>query len=299
MHEPERGPAAASGSVLVSVVIPVRNVTTTIDEQLAALEAQTYRGRWEVVVADNGSTDATRARVTAWEGRVPDLRCVEAAGKRGVAHARNVAIHAARGDMILICDGDDVVDHEWVRYLAGALKEHALVTGFNDFEALNRPEQFDWMWDVASNGPPRACGFLPYAHGGNLGLRRGLFDALTGFNESLRSFEDVDFGWRARYAGVAVHFEPRAVVHKRLRPSPMSVWRSALAGGMAEPVLYKRHRRQGMRRAQGWEVVGTYIWLARSLGLAARPDGRHRWASVAGNRLGRAVGSMRRGVRFL
>src|SRR5206468_3683315 len=46
---------------LVSVIIPVRNGAATLGSQLRALAAQTYPGLWEIVIADNGSTDATAA----------------------------------------------------------------------------------------------------------------------------------------------------------------------------------------------------------------------------------------------
>ena len=38
-------------------------------------------------------------------------------------------------------------------------------------------------------------------------MRREVFDSLAGFDETLRRLEDVDFGWRAAYAGLAVHYE--------------------------------------------------------------------------------------------
>jgi len=93
----------------VSVVIPALNVADTIGDQLDALAHQTYAGAWEVVVSDNGSTDATRERVEVWRDRLPHLRIVDSSRRRGVSPARNVGVEAARGDLVLICDGDDVV----------------------------------------------------------------------------------------------------------------------------------------------------------------------------------------------
>ena len=62
----------------VSVVMPTRNVAETVGGQLAALAAQTYTGDWELVVADNGSTDDTAPVLHRWADRIPHLRVVDA-----------------------------------------------------------------------------------------------------------------------------------------------------------------------------------------------------------------------------
>ena len=56
-----------SGARLVSVVMPALNAASTVEVQLDALARQAYGGDWELVVADNGSSDATRA-ITAGLG---------------------------------------------------------------------------------------------------------------------------------------------------------------------------------------------------------------------------------------
>ena len=62
-----------SARVDVSVIIPARNAAKWIGEQLGALSRQTFDGEWEVIVVDNGSTDAQPSRShdpgpTAWRG---------------------------------------------------------------------------------------------------------------------------------------------------------------------------------------------------------------------------------------
>jgi glycosyltransferase involved in cell wall biosynthesis len=287
-------------SPLASVVVPVRNVAATIDEQLAALAAQSYRGRWEVVVADNGSTDATRSCVEAWQRRLPALRIVDASDRRGVARARNVGLRAATGDVLLICDGDDVVAPDWLERMVAALDDHPIVTGRIDVATMNPPEQYEWMGDATMTSAPVAYGYLPYAPGGNIGMWRDVFDVLAGFDEELLRAEDIDFGWRASYLGIPVHFEPRAVLHRRLGRSPRSELRSAIRGGVAEAGLYRRHRSHGMPRADGAAVLEQYRWLFRTFPdvVTGRAD-QYRWAHHAGKRIGRIVGSIRYRTKYL
>ena len=64
----------------LSIVIPCRNAARTIAVQLDALCAQQWRGGWEVIVADNGSTDGTQAIVEGYSRRLPGLRLIDACG---------------------------------------------------------------------------------------------------------------------------------------------------------------------------------------------------------------------------
>lgn len=285
---------------MVSVLIPARNVADTIDDQMAALAGQTYRGRWEVVVADNGSTDATRAKVEAWRPRLPALTIVDASTRRGVAHARNVGLRAARGELLLICDGDDVVAPGWLEHMRAALEDHPIVTGVLDVVSMNTEGEYAWTGASGMDGAPVAYHHLPYAPGGNIGMWRDVFEELAGFDEDLLRAEDVDFGWRASYLGVPVHFEPRAVLHRRLHTTPARLFRASIRGGVAEAALFHRHRARGMPRPTTREVVEIYRWLLTAVPdvVAGRAD-RHRWAHHLGKRLGRVAGSVRHRVRYL
>src|SRR5689334_1914994 len=79
----------------LSVVIPCLNAAATLGVQLEALIGQSWPGGWEVIVADNGSTDGSREIVESYRGRLPDLKLVDASDRRGQAHARNLGAAAA------------------------------------------------------------------------------------------------------------------------------------------------------------------------------------------------------------
>ncbi|MBV9922547.1 MAG: glycosyltransferase family 2 protein, partial [Pseudonocardia sp.] len=250
--------------------------------------------------ADNGSTDDTRARVGAWRDRLPSLRVVDASAVRGVAHARNVGLAAARGDLLFICDGDDIVAPDWLEHMAAALDDHPIVTGFIDIVTLNDPEQYGWTGDATRETVPVAYEHLPYAPGGNIGMWREVFTTVGPFEEQIRRAEDIDFGWRAAALGISVHFVPDAVLHRRMRATPWSAFRSAIAGGKAEVWLHRAHRDDGMAAASWDDVREQYRWLARRAPAVVRGEADpHQWAHHLGKRLGRAVGSARYRTRFL
>lgn len=292
-------PAHPRSTPLVSVVLPVFQGAATIGEQLEALSRQTYSGVWELVISDNGSTDGTRGRALAWRGTLP-LRIVDASRRRGVAHARNTGIEAARGECILICDADDVVDQHWMEYMVEALFDHDIVTGRGDRQLLNTPDLFEWMGEGDQTDAESDYGYLRYAAGGNLGMRREVATALAGFDESLLRAEDIDWSWRAQYAGYNVHFERRAVVYYRHASDVRTVMSKWFRGGMTEPLLYRRHRHRGLQAAPYPEVLETWRWLWRNAPVALRdPALSNRWLANAARRSGRVVGSARHRSLFL
>src|SRR5688572_25686543 len=91
----------------VTVIIPALNAAATLEYQLRAIRQQDQKV--EVLVADNGSTDATCAIAQAHGARV-----VDASAQRGQAYARNVAAANTDASVLAFCDADDVVGNGWL-----------------------------------------------------------------------------------------------------------------------------------------------------------------------------------------
>src|SRR6476661_4663287 len=112
----------------ISVIIPVHNGADTIAEQLAALASQTYAGDWEVILADNGSTDTTTKIAELWRSRLPRLSIIDASERAGSSFARNLGAGHAAGDFLAFCDADDIVVPDWLTSLAAAARDFDAVT---------------------------------------------------------------------------------------------------------------------------------------------------------------------------
>jgi glycosyltransferase involved in cell wall biosynthesis len=280
----------ASKEPVISVVIPAHNAATTLAAQLDALASQTYRGEWEVVVADNGSTDETRAVASAVAGRLPDLRVVDASSLRGTNHARNVGVQAARGEFVLFCDADDVVAHTWLDAMAVAVRSCDAVGGAIDSEFLNRPGN-------ASARPSHDLwrrDFLPAATGANCGVRATVLHELGGFDERYRfGGDDIEFFWRLQLAGHRVCFVRDAVVHIRERSEARELARRFFRHGRADAQLYHDFRPRGMPRSPIRLAVKAWAQLVLLLPWYWANRGRRRhWVSACARRVGRVAGSV-------
>lgn len=73
-----------------------------------------YPGEFEVVVADNGSTDETLTQLGLWALKEPRLKCVPNGANLGFSAGNNRGIAAARGDYLVILNNDTVVTRGWL-----------------------------------------------------------------------------------------------------------------------------------------------------------------------------------------
>lgn len=284
--------------IQLSVIIPAYNAQDTLGEQLEALAGQTDALPWELIIADNGSTDRTVACAESFRSRFRSFRIVDASGCRGAAHARNTGAAAARSGNLAFCDADDVVAQGWVKAIAGGIEKHGLVASRFDLTRLNRP----WVArtfrspqenDVQSyKNPP----FLPHAGGSGLGIKKQFHDRVGGFDADMRCLEDTDYCWRLQMKGIALHFAADAVVHVRYRPRYHAIVAQSRAWGKANVLLYRKYKKKGMP-AYDWKN-GIRFWLTviRRLPAIRRKDEFKLWWYRINWRFGRLLGCLTYGV---
>jgi GT2 family glycosyltransferase len=289
----------------LSVVIPCFNGAKVIGEQLEAFAAERWDGEWELIVADNGSTDGSVKLIESYRDRIPNLRVIDASGRRGQAYAKNLAVAAAHGRSIGFSDADDVIGTGWVKAMGEALREHRFVACRIDLEKLNE------AWTRSMRGKPQSSGipqyhypkYLPHAGGGTLGIRRQLLLDVGGFDENLPRLDDTDFCWRVELRGVTLHFVPDAVLHVRCRNTLKGMWKQALIWGEYNVLIYKRYRPLGMPKLtcremlDNWATLFRYTWRHRR-NLYEKPAAAG-FLWHLGWRLGRVRGSIKHQVLSL
>lgn len=183
----------------VSVVIATKDRASYLERALASLESQVDAPAFEVVVVDNGSTDATRivAEAVAARKRLAVRYVYEEEPNRG--KARNAGVRVAAGALVLFCDDDVQAPPGWVAaHDAAHTQEGCVVTGpilnVSSYDRKPRPS-------VANYSRAFFCTC-------NVSLPRAAFESAGGFDEDfdLYGWEDTELGMRLRERGMKRRF---------------------------------------------------------------------------------------------
>ena len=105
---------------MISVIIPMYNGESTIEKCLKALKQQSFNGKFEVIVVDDGSTD-NGANLAEKLG----VKVIRQKNK-GPASARNNGAKIATGDIIVFTDSDCVPSESWLAEMAEPLKDKGI-----------------------------------------------------------------------------------------------------------------------------------------------------------------------------
>ena len=229
----------------LSVIIACRDAQSYLGVQLAALARQECPVPWELILADNGSTDHTVALAESWRERLP-LRVVDASQVLGAGPARNAGVEQARGEWIGFCDADDEAGEGWLAALCAALEHHPFVAGSFEGHRLNSPRTLrsrplDQQTGLQCSSP--AVG-LPHAGAGNMGIHRSVLLEVGGFDPAVRYLQDTDLCWRVQLAGYPLTFVPELRMHVRLRSTLRTMYRQGRNYGASQASLNRRYAPQ-------------------------------------------------------
>ncbi len=216
------GGAGAPGTYSFSVIIAAHNEEARIGECLSSVLQQTIAtDRYEIIVADDRSTDQTASVVEAFASRHVNVRLIPIpetpSGIGPKKHALQTAIAAARNDIIVFTDADCRVLPTWLETIDCHIDERTgLVQGVTRYE---RPPGMGRLFfglqalDFLSHGVVAAAaigaGFPLNSNANNLAFRRTAFEDAGGYGEHSRLISGDDdllvqriwksSRWRIRY----------------------------------------------------------------------------------------------------
>ncbi len=270
----------------VSVVIPVRNGAAVLHRQLDALAAQTHTGSWEVVIADNGSTDGSAGVAMQWSDRLPGLRVIDASQRRGVGSARNRGCEESASEAVLFCDADDEASPEWVASMVAALGAHPIVGGPCEIEDP------DGSIVPAPGKLGLTLGSVPFPLGGCFGVWRDVFVEVGGFetDHPEAQAEDAEFCLRAWELGHVAGFAPGALMTKSRRPDVRSTFRQWKGYGTGAMFNACRFRDRGTMELLVRGEIRLVGWMFVHLPEVRTREGRMRWVRWAAAKAGWVTG---------
>lgn len=211
----------------VSVLIVNYNGGETLDACLTSLEKTAYPN-FEIVVADNGSTDNS---VLLVEEKHKAVILVKAGANLGFASGNNLALKSSSGKYIVLLNGDTEVSVDWLDHLVAFAEENPnagvltpKVLFFDDKKTIN-----------SAGGTCDIYGFSPlrgtfekdtgqydkvektfYGHGAAMFARRDLIDKIGFLDDTYFIYhEELDFCWRAWLHGFSAYYIPASVVYHK------------------------------------------------------------------------------------
>jgi glycosyltransferase involved in cell wall biosynthesis len=239
----------------VSVILPVHNGETTLEETLASVLSQTLSDL-ELLVVDDASVDATPRLLAACSD--PRLRWWRLPVNQGTSAARNAAFRQARGRFLALIDADDLWTPDKLEAQLALLEKQP--------EAV---VAYSWTALIDATGRPTGEGARPTFEGDVLAplllgnflesgsnplVRRAAWGDVGGFDESLRAAEDWDFYLRLANRG------------------PFAVARKA-------HVFYREHAGSVSHRVREMETCARWVWK-RAFAEEGRPFRDLRRASL-------------------
>jgi glycosyltransferase involved in cell wall biosynthesis len=244
---------------LLSVVIPHLNQPEALEVCLSSLDAQSLaRCFFEIIVVDNGSVPIPKDIIANHSG-TRLLRELQP----GPGPARNFGVRAATADIIAFIDADCRAHRDWLRSALQAIRSspegtilggdvriwRSRVKTSTAIEAYESIFGYPFKLFIERHG---VCGT------GNLVVRRTDYERAGPF-AGIEIAEDVEWGQRARAAGLSFRYVPEMVIFHPARRSLQELC-----------VKWDRHTQHDLNMARGkpgWKIR----WIARALAVLTSP----------------------------
>jgi glycosyltransferase involved in cell wall biosynthesis len=305
---------------LITVIISTWNRCTLLADVLKGLAAQGTDGvfDYEVIVADNNSTDRTKETVASFAARFNGPLSYIFEKRQGKSFALNAALRQANGKIIAFTDDDVFVDRNWLRGLWSCFERFGCDAAGGRILPVYPPRTPAWVLrqerylegplgfhDYGDAVMPSA-GLAPFA-GANMAIRTDCLPKEDWFRTDLGTGdlppgEDTALCDRLRRMGKNVYYCGTAVVHHRIEAGKLTR-RFMVAWGLKIGISEGRRR----TRKEGVLYFGYPRWilkhfLANLAGLLLNFFNRSNYISYwmrASTLLGTLIEYKRKGVRSL
>lgn len=237
----------------VSVLLPTCNRCDRLRFLLDSIRTSGAAGVTdaEVLVIDNGSTDATKEIVAEYSSlEHPAFRYLFVS-KPGKSHALNVGIREAKGEIVAFIDDDCIPGSGW---LGNILREFdsdpelSVVGG--RIELYDKRDLPQTLLLLSSHTIVRSVGqvFAPTVIGGNLASKRSVLMAVHGYDPLLgpgavcKAAEDIDLVYRILRKGFKIAYSPEVILfHNHGRRTKLEEDKTSFAYAFGRGALYAKH----------------------------------------------------------
>jgi mycofactocin glycosyltransferase len=257
-------PAGGPSHRDVTVVIPVRDNAYGLRRLVTTLRDL------RVVIVDDGSS--TPIRLEDFDGLHSGIEILRHPQSKGPAAARNTGLAACKTGFVAFLDSDVVPRRGWLEALLGhfcdptvALVAPRIVGLAQTDHIVGRYEAVRSSLDLGQREAPvipyTSVSYVPSAA---IICRTAPLHEIGGFDETMRSGEDVDLCWRLVEAGARLRYEPIAqVAHDHRTELRDWIARKAFYGGSAAPLSVRHPDKIAPLMISGWALTA---WILMAIG---------------------------------
>lgn len=283
-------PASGPSHRDVTLVIPVRDNASGVRRLLTAV-----RGLRVVVVDDGSQTPLEQVDLADVHS---DVQVLRHARSRGPAAARNTGMAACNTDYVAFLDSDVVPRRGWLEALLGHFCDPAVALVAPRIVGLREPDSLVGRYEAVRSSldlglreaPVVPYGTVSYVPSAAIICRRSVLKEVGGFDETLRSGEDVDLCWRLIESGARLRYEPIALVAHDHR-TQMREWflRKAFYGSSAAPLASRHPGKTAPLVISGWTLVA---WMLLAMGSSIGYLASVVVAMLTGRRIAKSLSSV-------
>jgi glycosyltransferase involved in cell wall biosynthesis len=211
----------------VSVVIPTYNRSELVVQAIESVLAQTYTD-FEIIVADDGSTDDTAARIQPYLDRIIYAK----QRNRGVAAARNTGIRLAKGEFVCFLDSDDLWEPaklETQVCFADSHPEYALISteiqGFNSEQGI-RGQSKSSSYQIRNGHVVEHLLYGNWIQTSTVMVCRACLEEVGWFDEDVGQFGEDWLLWMRVASRYPVYFLPEPLVSYRFHPGQLTLYQT-------------------------------------------------------------------------
>ncbi len=251
----------------VSIVVPVYNEASHIDQLTADLLAQDYPAIGEIWFVDGCSSDGTFEALQRLQARDPRIKVIRNP-QRLPAAAVNLAIRSVRTDIVMRLDAHARYGHDVVSQSVGAL----LQTGAGGVGAIARPASAHSLVEraiVAAHRSRFGVGAAKFRREGAEGWADTIWNGcywkhvvgqVGELREDLWRAEDNDFNERVRRLGYGLYVSPTIRAHYQPRRTMRALWEQYLSNGLGVALaFFSNPRAFGLRHLAPLALVVSFL----------------------------------------
>jgi glycosyltransferase involved in cell wall biosynthesis len=231
----------------ISVILPVLNEETHLEEAVHSILSQDYQGKLEVILAVGPSRDRTLEIAQSISRR--DSRVVLVDNPTGrTAAGLNIALNKSQSPVVVRVDGHAHIPNDYLALIVEILNKTGAVNVGGVMAAVGTTP-FERAVAGAMRSP-LGVGASRFHTGGEAGIvdtvylgafRREALVAIGGFDERFTRAQDWELNFRLRENGGVVYFDPRLHVTYRPRSTVQALAKQYFEYGRWRRVVSRRH----------------------------------------------------------